>query len=180
VPILRPQTAVSSQIRPRCSPGSARATTTRATSAVATGEILHCPNGSSMRPRSRMLEPVRGRKKPSSESVAGWSRPAGRTTPATARRASAAAAEGVVFWMVNVAVVLLPGPLGPDLSNPIPPSRTTGPVPRPPQSRIEPRSALLIVARSPEGQGVKPEIYGRPANRPFGRLLPMEKAAVGA
>src|SRR5437016_9121636 len=59
---------VSSYIRPRCGAGSARtAATTRATSAVETGLVLPRPNGSSMRPRSRTVGPVSGKKKPSEE-----------------------------------------------------------------------------------------------------------------
>src|SRR6516165_7220277 len=45
------------------------AATTRATSAEATGEVLPRPNGSSIRPRSPTLGPVRGRKKPSRKTV---------------------------------------------------------------------------------------------------------------
>ena len=42
---------------------------TRATSTAATGLVLPRPNGSSIRPRSRTLGPVRGRKKPSRKTV---------------------------------------------------------------------------------------------------------------
>src|SRR3989442_811680 len=54
---------VSSYIRPRCGPGSARtAATTRATSAAATGEVLPRPNGTTMRPRLRTVGAARGEK----------------------------------------------------------------------------------------------------------------------
>ena len=42
---------------------------TRATSVVATGDVLPRPNGSSIRPRLQTLGPVRGRKKPYRKTV---------------------------------------------------------------------------------------------------------------
>ncbi len=61
---------VSSYIRPRCGPGSARThATTRAASAAPTGLVLSRPNGSSMRPWSRSLGPVSRSKKPSRKTV---------------------------------------------------------------------------------------------------------------
>ncbi len=82
---------------------------TRATSVVATGDVLPRPNGSSIRLRSRTVGPVTGRKKPSRKTVGRMVTTGRPDQEPPARQASAAVAAGsvVVFSMLIWETVIL-------------------------------------------------------------------------
>src|SRR5262245_54038846 len=83
------------------------AATTRATSAAAIGEVLPCPNGSSMRPRSRTLEPAKRKKL--SRNIVGRTVTTGRPDHPNACSLSQCCRcwwLGVVFWMLICETVI--------------------------------------------------------------------------